>query len=235
MRSLITAPSFYLPAKFKIQGFCAVIPSVSTPVYVMPKDNDNYYFARIATRIGIVMVLLIATSISFNFCWSVYFDRYTVYNSALACTIGILNANHATYWLQNATLLGATRIGKLILWETDLRFGIARTPKNDYIYKALHESCFPKTLYSDASTLPTWHMCNSRICATFDEAEIKNGFVITKAGNSSVSYLLPLAHCNLMDTKSFCPANSTFYLQSSFGANWLSSSFMDLFRHNYSS
>lgn len=195
-------------------------------------DKDDFRIARFFTRIGILVVLFTATFITLSFCYSVYFDRYKVYRDSVECTVGILSENQAQYWLRNGTLLGATRIGKLILWDSGLNFGITRSINNTEIFRSLHESCFPRTFYTDGNKFATWHMCNDKICAVFDEATLSNGIVQTASGVSMEAELFPLKDCTLMDVSVFCPQNATYYLQSAFGNNWLTTPFMDLFGGN---
>lgn len=195
-------------------------------------NKDDFRIARFFTRIGILVVLFIATFITLNFCYSVYFDRYKVYRDSVECTVDILSENRAQYWLRNGTLLGATRIGKLILWDSGLNFGITRNSNNTDIFRSLHQACFPRTFYTDGNEFATWHMCNNKICAVFDEASFSNGVVRTASGVSMETELLPLKKCTLMDVSVFCPQNETYYLQSGFGSNWLTTPFMDLFGGN---
>lgn len=196
------------------------------------EGERDFRVARMLTRCGIILVLAIATYATLSFCFNVYFDRFVVFNNALSCTINILNNSQAEFWLRNGTLLGATRMGKLIMWDSDLSFGIRQQPNNTQLFKELHKTCFSRSLYTDGNALSRWHMCNTNICAVFDEAKFVMGAVETTSGTSPVEELLPLQECNLMDVKAFCPHNPAFYLQSAFGRNWLTTPFMELFNGN---
>lgn len=194
--------------------------------------KDNQRLARILTRLGLLALLFSATWLSASFCFNVYFDRFKVYNESVQCAADTLIRNGATFWLRNGTLLGATRMGRLIIWDSKLHFGIARTPNISSILNQLSEACFPKSFYNDGNSLTQWHMCNSNLCAIFDEAEFSENNVETSSGVSPIQELIPLKECSLMDVQVFCPFNSTFYLESSFGRNWLTTSFLELFGDN---
>lgn len=196
------------------------------------KEAKDYPIARLFTRIGIILILFVSTYATIRFCSSIYFDRYAVYNDSVRCTIDILNKNDAEFWLRNGTLLGATRLGKLILWDSDLSFGITKNAKNPVIFQDLHKKCFRRSFYTDGNVLSKWYMCSSNICAVFDEARVNDGMVETAAGMSPLDALFPLQECTLMDAKAHCPNNAPFYLQSAFGRNWLTTPFMQLFGAN---
>lgn len=195
-------------------------------------EEDTFRIARILTRIGISIILLFSTYITISYCYNVIFDRYVVYKGTLECGIDILNRDRRQYWLRNGTLLGAERMGKLILWDSRLSIGLLSNEDNFITMEDIHKNCFPQSFSYDNNTPRKWQMCSSSICAHFDEAVIVNETVNMAYLTSPLKELFPLKECFLMDIKTYCPRNSGYYLELSYGVGWLSRSFTDLFSKN---
>lgn len=195
-------------------------------------EEDKYRVARIITRFGISIILLFSTIVTITYCYNVIFDRYLVYKDTLSCTIDLLNRDRRQYWLRNGTLLGAERMGKLILWDSRLSIGLLSNSDIFITMEDIHKTCFPQSFSYDSNTPRKWEMCSSNICAHFDEAIIVNETVRMGYGTSPLKELFPLKECFLMDIKTYCPRNSEYYLERSYGAGWFSTPFTDLFSKN---
>lgn len=195
-------------------------------------EKDKFRIARLFTRVGISVVLLFFTLITVSFCYSVVFDRYAVFKETLKCAVDVLNNDRGQYWLRNGTLLGAERLGKLILWDSMLSIGIESNTENILTMERMHKTCFPRRFSYDYNNPGKWQMCSNNICANFQEGVIENTTVRTSSGTSPLKELFPLKECFLMDIKTFCPQNSAYYLERTYGMRWLSTSFMDIFSQN---
>lgn len=192
-------------------------------------EKDKFRIARLLTRIGISLVLLFFTFITVTFCYSVVFDRYAIYKETLRCAVDVLEKGGTQYWLRNGTLLGAERLGKLILWDLLLSIGIQSNAEIILIMERMHEICFPRRFFYDDNNPGKWQMCSNSICANFQEAVIENSTVRTPSGTSPLKELFPLKECSLMDIKTFCPQNSAYFLERNYGMRWFSTSFTDIF------
>ncbi|EPY31743.1 hypothetical protein STCU_00587 [Strigomonas culicis] len=165
----------------------------------------------------------------------VYYDREHAFKSALSCTEEVLTSHNIEHWLQNGTLLGSTRLGRLVLWDADLDIGILAS-SSDNTAAALADldaQCYGSsatTRYgAQNAALRIWKKCTNRVCADFHETKIENSNVYTGDGVSASSQLLPLNSCTVADVTSFCPANSPYYLSQAFGTDWLSTPLSSLF------
>ncbi|KAG5494084.1 hypothetical protein JKF63_01918 [Porcisia hertigi] len=192
-------------------------------------------FGLMWTRIGMVALVAVASWITISFCSMVYFDLDAAFHNALECSERVLKMNGEGHWLLNGTLLGSTRIGRLVLWDADLDFGVlVSSPTGfDAAASALDEQCFGyRSIVRKGSQNPElriWRKCTSRICAEFYETALVNGVAKTGEGRSNESDLLPLKPCTVSGVDAKCPNNAPFYLSQAYGPDWLTIPFIKLF------
>ncbi|KPA82452.1 hypothetical protein ABB37_03516 [Leptomonas pyrrhocoris] len=187
------------------------------------------------TRAGIIALVSVVSWITISYCSNVYFDRDSAFHDALKCTEGVLNEHVDQFWLLNGTLLGSTRIGRLVLWDADLDIGVlVPTPSDfDKASSALDAECFGhKSVIKHGTYNPSlrvWRKCTPRICAEFVETTLVDGTARTGEGESEESFLFPLQSCTVSGVEAHCPKNFSFYLAQAFGQDWLTTPLTKLF------
>lgn len=187
------------------------------------------------TRAGVVVLVALVSWITISYCSSVYFDRDSAFHDALNCTGRVLNEHVGRSWLLNGTLLGSTRIGRLVLWDADLDIGVlVPTPTDfDKASSALDTECFGhKSVIKQGTYNPSlrvWRKCTPRICAEFYETTLVDGVAKTGEGESEESFLFPLEPCTISGIKAHCPKNFSYYLAQAFGQDWLTTPLTKLF------
>ncbi|KAG5467993.1 hypothetical protein LSCM4_01080 [Leishmania orientalis] len=187
------------------------------------------------TRAGIVALVAVALWITISYCSNVYFDRDSAFHSALECSERVLQRHAKSNWLLNGTLLGSTRLGRLVLWDADLDIGVLVPSPSafDAASAALDEECFGhRSIVKKGarnSELRIWRKCTNRICAEFYETTLVNGIVKTGEGQSKESELFPLKSCTVSGIDAKCPNNAPFYLAQAYGQDWLTIPLIKLF------
>lgn len=200
--------------------------------------------ALLWTRAGLITMLGVVLYVTVSYCTGVYFDRESAFRAALRCSEGVMDEAGARHWLQNGTLLGATRLGRLILWDADLDYGILDDGAADLVsVSALLDSrCFGYRSSDKAGTVNgeyhVWRKCTNRLCAEFHEAKLIRRpapgggtveVVITGHGASPSSELLPLKECHVAEVKTVCPRNPPYFLAQAYGSEWLTKPLTKLF------
>ncbi|CCD13267.1 unnamed protein product [Trypanosoma congolense IL3000] len=186
-------------------------------------------------RAAVILLIIYVAKLTISYCSSVYYDREALYQGALNCSLQVLRKHGVDHWLQNGTLLGSTRLGRLVLWDADLDIGFVRSESNEKhgaLLQDLDSVCFgPRSDFILGAKYPLkiYRKCNERICAEFYEALVKDGSVITSDGISSQRELFPLKNCTVANIIAQCPHNSSFYLKEAYGNEWLTASLLDLF------
>ncbi|KPI83062.1 hypothetical protein ABL78_7913 [Leptomonas seymouri] len=187
------------------------------------------------TRAGVIALVAVVSWITVSYCTSVYFDRDLAFHNALNCTERVLSEHAVKSWLLNGTLLGCTRIGRLVLWDADLDIGVlVPTPTDfDKVSSALDSKCFgQKSVIKQGTYNPSlrvWRKCTPRICAEFVETTVVDGIARTGEGESDESFLLPLKPCAVSGVAAHCPYNFSYYLAQAFGQDWLTTPLTKLF------
>lgn len=187
------------------------------------------------TRAGIIALVAVVSWITISYCSNVYFDRASAFHNALACTERVLQEHVDQSWLLNGTLLGSTRIGRLILWDADLDIGVLvpQPTAFDTASSALDSECFGHRAVIKQGTFNTelrvWRKCTQRICAEFFETTVADGLAKTGEGESAASLLFPLEPCTVSDVAVHCPKNFSYYLAQAFGQDWLTTPLTKLF------
>ncbi|AAZ10710.1 LicD family, putative [Trypanosoma equiperdum] len=185
---------------------------------------------------AIVFVLLVyVISVTVDFCYNVYYDREAAFQNVLNCSLQVFRSNSVDCWLQNGTLLGSARLGRLLLWDADLDIGFVQanhTEKLQLLMNELDSKCFGAR--SDRrrgvrNPLLVFRKCTERICAEFHETSISNGIVTTGDGASPQRELFPLRTCTIGDVVAQCPYNSSYYLREAYGSGWLTASLLEFF------
>lgn len=187
------------------------------------------------TRAGIILLLAFVAWITVFYCSQVYFDRDAAFHNALECSKQVLNDQNQKYWLRNGTLLGATRLGRLVLWDADLDLGVLVPSPHDFDMTSslLDEKCFGHRssvkygFYN--SSLRIWRKCTRRICAEFCETVVEGGIARTGEGSSDEARLLPLLPCKVSGLDCQCPNNAPYYLAQAYGQDWLTHPLTKLF------
>jgi hypothetical protein len=187
------------------------------------------------TRAGVIALVAVVLWITISYCTMVYFDRDSAFHEALKCTERVLNEYVDQSWLLNGTLLGSTRIGRLVLWDADLDIGVlVPTPTDfDKASSALDAECFGhRSVIKQGEYNPelrVWRKCTPRICAEFYETTVVDGVAKTGEGESAESLLFPLEPCTVSGIEAHCPKNFSFYLAQAFGQDWLTTPLTKLF------
>ncbi|KAG5468400.1 hypothetical protein LSCM1_02380 [Leishmania martiniquensis] len=187
------------------------------------------------TRAGIVALVAVVSWITISYCSNVYFDRDSAFHNALECSERVLKRHAKSSWLLNGTLLGSTRLGRLVLWDADLDIGVLVPSPSafDAVSAALDEECFGhRSIVKKGarnSELRIWRKCTNRICAEFYETTLVNGIAKTGEGQSNESQLLPLKSCTVSGIDAKCPNNAPFYLAQAYGQDWLTIPLIKLF------
>lgn len=199
--------------------------------------------ALLATRVGIVGLIGFVLFVTISFCTGVYYDRESAFHEALNCSESVLNAAGVRHWLQNGTLLGATRLGRLVLWDADLDYGFLVDDAADLnaVSSQLNERCFRfrATEKSGAtnSELRVWRKCTHRLCAEFHQGKVVKEridgelaeFIVTGAGASPSEQMFPLVPCRVAEVDAVCPHNAAFFLAQAYGSEWLTKPLTKLF------
>ncbi|CAD2214847.1 hypothetical protein AGDE_05043 [Angomonas deanei] len=191
-------------------------------------------------RAGVVALLSLVTYITVTFCTQVYYDRESAFHDALQCTEDYFERAGVKHWIQNGTLLGSTRLGRLVLWDADLDFGILDDDAHDLptVLDSLDAECYNgRTSVSNGQyndKLRIWKKCTKRICADFHETVTQkqaDGSVLVVSGNGKSLYqeLFPLKECAVARVKAKCPNNSPFYLAQAYGSDWFTTPLAKLF------
>ncbi|KAK7195923.1 LicD family [Novymonas esmeraldas] len=187
------------------------------------------------TRAGIVALVALVSWITISYCSNVYFDRDSAFHNALECTERVLGEHAESNWLLNGTLLGSTRLGRLVLWDADLDIGVLVPTSGDFdaASAALDKDCFGyRSIVKHGTHNPAlriWRKCTNRICAEFYETTLANGVAKTGAGESKQTDLFPLKPCTVSGVAAQCPNNAPFYLAQAYGQDWLTIPLIQLF------
>lgn len=187
------------------------------------------------TRAGVIALVAVVSWITISYCSNVYFDRDSAFHNALKCTEKVLNEHIDQSWLLNGTLLGSTRIGRLVLWDADLDIGVLVPAPTDFdaASNALDAECFGhKSVIKQGTYNPAlrvWRKCTPRICAEFYETTLADGVAKTGEGESAESLLFPLEPCTVSGIEAHCPKNFSYYLAQAFGQDWLTTPLTKLF------
>ncbi|KAH9577349.1 LicD family [Trypanosoma melophagium] len=195
------------------------------------QESFGLYF----TRAIVVALLGVVTYVTVAYCVHVYYDRESAFRGALACSMRVLEDHDIIFWLQNGTLLGSRRLGRLILWDADLDIGFKKIPnkgKTLTMLRELDSRCFGFTSsvrVGAQNQINIYRKCTKRICAEFHETVIENGIVTSGDGHSLEKELFPLEMCTVADVVARCPHNTPFYLMEAYGNEWLTRSLSKLF------
>lgn len=187
------------------------------------------------TRAGIIVLVAVVSWVIISYCSNVYFDRSSAFHNALECSVRVLDEQQRSNWLLNGTLLGSTRLGRLVLWDADLDFGVLVPSHDDFdaASAALDAQCFGhRTIVKQGARNPAlriWRKCTSRICAEFFETTVDGGVAKTGEGESKEAELLPLKECTISSVSATCPNNAPFYLAQAYGQDWLTIPLIKLF------
>lgn len=190
------------------------------------------------TRVGIMLLIAFVTWITISYCSRLYYNRAGAFHDALECSKRVLQEHGMQFWLQNGTLLGATRLGHLVLWDADLDFGVLLNDENKFnaVSEDLDRSCFgARATTRNGAQIPTlriWRKCTRRLCAEFHETNYREGppaVMVTGNGESPSEELFPLAACTVAGVESMCPHNSAYYLAQAYGSEWLTRPLTTLF------
>ncbi|EAN95959.1 hypothetical protein C3747_63g113 [Trypanosoma cruzi] len=188
------------------------------------------------TRAIVVVLLGIVVYVAVTYCFHVYYDREAAFRNALTCSMRFLEENKIVFWLQNGTLLGSTRLGRLVLWDADLDIGFKRSDDTDKVVAMMNEldsRCFgvvSTVRVSLQNSVRVFRKCTKRICAEFHETIVNDGVVISVDGSSPEKELFPLQRCTVADVVSHCPHNAPYYLKEAYGGDWLTRSLTELFQ-----
>ncbi|KEG11685.1 hypothetical protein DQ04_02371080 [Trypanosoma grayi] len=183
----------------------------------------------------VVALLGVVVYVTVSYCFYVYYDRESAFRDALACSIEVLREKNVAYWLQNGTLLGSTRLGRLVLWDADLDIGYNTTDNSETfaaMLRDLDSRCFgvsSSTRSGVRNPMNIHRKCTNRICAEFHETIIKNGFATSGDGVSPEKELVPLKACTIADVVAQCPHNPPYYLKEAYGSEWLTRSLAEFF------
>ncbi|CAJ1022899.1 LicD family, putative [Leishmania guyanensis] len=187
------------------------------------------------TRGGIVTLVAVVSWITISYCSNVYFDRDLAFHNALECSEQVLKRHAMSNWLLNGTLLGSTRLGRLVLWDADLDIGVLVPSPGafDIVSAALEKECFGhRSIVKKGARNPelrVWRKCTNRICAEFHETTLVNGIAKTGEGQSRGFELFPLKSCTVSGVDAKCPNNTAFYLAQAYGQDWLTVPLIKLF------
>lgn len=201
-----------------------------------PKQADDSK-AVFMVQAALMVLVAVVTWVTYVYCSSVYYDRESAFHNVLECTERVLSDEGMEHWLQNGTLLGATRLGRLVLWDADLDFGVLNSPSLELgsIGGRLDDLCFGHTsTVRDGAVQPelrVWRKCTRRICAEFHEAVLSadKNTVRSGDGTSSTANLFPLNSCTVANVGTKCPHNSAFFLAQAYGGDWLTRPLTKLF------
>ncbi|RNE98603.1 hypothetical protein TraAM80_08753 [Trypanosoma rangeli] len=187
------------------------------------------------TRAIVVLLLGFVMYLTVTYCFHVYYDREAAFHDALTCFMGLLEENNIVFWLQNGTLLGSTRLGRLVLWDADLDIGFVKPDNSDKLLvmmRELDERCFgvvSTVRTGERNLLRVFQKCTKRICAEFHETSVSDGVVVSADGISPATELFPLQSCTVANVFSYCPHNISYYLREAYGGDWLTRSLTELF------
>jgi len=163
-------------------------------------------------------------------------------NSAIA----VLNAHNVTWWADFGTLIGATRYGGFIPWDTDMDFGILFDSEEHFkrVWPSIwpkHGSTFmgrywaanrnlPQDLWysphnhNSVDVWPYWLRSNSELkLSTLAGQPVAPDALLMHSHSTGESHLpewvLPLQPCKFESHVLQCPGQVIPYLQSQFGAD----------------
>lgn len=185
-------------------------------------------------KLGAILVVAIVCVASGMYCSHIYYDREAALHDALLCADAVLQGSSTTNWPTNGTLLGAARLGRFVMWDSEIDIGVLRSDSLRNVVELLATECFTYSrsveTAAPANAPRRWRMCTRRVCAEIHEF-IQEGNTTLRSidGVSPVSEMFPLTGCVVDRVPAKCPANVSFYLDAAYGANWRKESLTSLF------